>query len=123
MNKTVKILSIVLTIIAIALLVFTIAQPVVFAEITPGSLKGSSVNTTEMQTVGNRIIGFIRAGGIIVSVIMLMVIGIKYMLGSAEEKAEYKKSLMPYVIGAVLLLTASVVAGAIYNAVYNVGSK
>ena len=34
---------------------------------------------------------------------MLAVLGVKYMLGSVEEKAEYKKDLIPYFIGAVLL--------------------
>ena len=35
------------------------------------------------------------------------------MLGSAEEKAEYKKVFMPYLIGAVLLFSAAGIAQAI----------
>ncbi len=31
-------------------------------------------------------------------------------MGSAEEKADYKKSLIPYVVGAALVFTASVFA-------------
>ena len=46
---------------------------------------------------------------------MLVVIGIKYMMGSAEEKAEYKKTLMPYIIGAALVFAASAIAGIIYG--------
>lgn len=41
--------------------------------------------------------------GIIFSVLMPAVIGIKYMLGSVEEKAEYKKDMIPYLVGAGLL--------------------
>mgnify|MGYP000776194846 len=37
------------------------------------------------------------------------------MLGSTEEKAEYKKSMLPYVIGAVFVFASSAIAGAIYN--------
>ena len=37
------------------------------------------------------------------------------MMGSAEEKAEYKKSLMPYVIGAGLVFSASAIAQIIYD--------
>ena len=37
------------------------------------------------------------------SVVALMIIGVKYMLGSVEEKAEYKKTMRPYVIGAFML--------------------
>lgn len=41
------------------------------------------------------------------------------MMGSAEEKAEYKKTLMPYFIGAVLIFAASAFAQAIYSFVSN----
>ena len=44
-----------------------------------------------------------------------MVIGIKYMMGSAEEKAEYKKTMIPYLIGAVLLFAAVNLATYIYG--------
>ena len=33
----------------------------------------------------------------------LMILAIKYMLGSVEEKAQYKKTMFPYVIGCVLI--------------------
>ncbi|MEI3401230.1 MAG: hypothetical protein V8R51_02250 [Clostridia bacterium] len=39
--------------------------------------------------------------GIVLSVVILIILGIKYMMGSAEEKAEYKKTMIPYLIGAV----------------------
>ena len=50
-----------------------------------------------------------------VSVIVLVVLGIKYMMGSAEEKAEYKRTLLPYVIGAGLVFAASAIAGIIFG--------
>ena len=34
----------------------------------------------------------------------MAIIGLKFMFGSIEEKAEYKKSLFPYVVGCVLLV-------------------
>ena len=37
------------------------------------------------------------------------------MMGSAEEKAEYKKVMIPYLIGAVLIFAAPYIAGAIYT--------
>ena len=37
------------------------------------------------------------------------------MMGSAEEKAEYKKTLLPYIIGAAMVFGASVLTGVIYN--------
>ena len=44
-----------------------------------------------------------------------MVIGIKYMMGSLEERASYKKSMLPYVIGAIMLFAAVNLTAFIYN--------
>lgn len=70
---------------------------------------------TGVTTVGNTILGIIQVAGIILSVGCLMVLGIKYMMGSAEEKAEYKKTFIPYLIGALLLFAASALVKAIYS--------
>lgn len=35
------------------------------------------------------------------------------MIGSAEEKAEYKKTMIPYLVGAVILFAAVNIAGAV----------
>ena len=37
------------------------------------------------------------------------------MMGSAEEKAEYKKTMMPYIVGAALIFAASALAQVIYQ--------
>ena len=42
------------------------------------------------------------------------------MMGSAEEKAEYKKTLLPYVIGAVLVFAAAAIASMIYGVANNI---
>ena len=75
---------------------------------------------TSATNIGNKILGIIQVVGIILSVGCLMVLGIKYMMGSAEEKAEYKKTFIPYLIGALLLFAASAFAKTIYNWVTNI---
>ena len=67
-----------------------------------------------VKGLGGKIVGLIRVTGTILSVGILIVLGIKYMMGSAEEKAEYKKTLFPYFIGAVLIFAASNLATVIY---------
>ena len=37
------------------------------------------------------------------------------MMGSAEEKAEYKKTMIPYLVGAILIFAASNLASMIYG--------
>ena len=78
-------------------------------------LTGTQKETESLVKAGNGIIRVISTAGVIVSVIALILLGIKYMMGSVEEKATYKKTLMPYMIGAILVFAASIIAQLIYN--------
>ena len=62
-----------------------------------------TTGTTKIANKGNSIVKVVRVIGTSISVIVLMCIAIKYMVGSVEEKAEYKKTMMPYVIGCFLV--------------------
>lgn len=84
-----------------------------------GGLTGSFSDTGEIQTVGNKVIQIVSTIGSIVSVIVIIVLGIKYMLGSVEEKANYKSSMLPYLIGAVLVFAASLIASTVYKVAIN----
>ena len=68
-------------------------------------------------TIVSRVLGVIQVIGTIVSVVCLMAIGIKYMVGSAEEKATYKKSMIPYIIGAVILFGSSNLLSILYDVI------
>lgn len=76
-------------------------------DMNPDNWKPTSTTETsgteKIQNIGNKIIGPIRVLGSIISVVTLVIIGIKYILGSVEEKAEYKKTMLPYLIGAVIV--------------------
>lgn len=114
--KKSKIISIALMFIIILLLISTIS----FADkYTPGKfgkkISVSDGETGELKDVGGRIVGIIQVIGTIVSVGMLMILGIKYMLGSADQKAEYRKSMTPYIIGSVLIFGATNLTQIIYE--------
>ena len=78
----------------------------------PDSLD-SADNADTLKNIGNDIIGFLQIVGSILSVVVLVVLGIKYMMGSVEERAEYKKSMEPYVLGAVLVFAITNILGII----------
>ena len=104
----------VLNILLISLLVISITSNV-FA-LTPANVTAdTTLDVGNLKTVGDQIVSIIRTVGVIAAVIILMVLGIKYMMGSTEERAEYKKSMLPYVIGAVILFAASTFAQVIYK--------
>ena len=87
--------------------------------LTPANLTGNTTSVSggvsKITEVGNNIIGVLQTVGIVVSVIILIVLGLKYMMGSAEEKAEYKKTMIPYIVGAALIFAASVLAQVVYQ--------
>lgn len=123
----IKFLNIITILIVLFLCIFgikeeTYAQASITAGGTGGGTTGASSfdpdswapsSTTDasgasrLESLGNTIIGAVQVVGSIISVAVLAIIGIKYMTGSVEEKAEYKKTLMPYLIGAILLFGIS----------------
>lgn len=109
-NKLVKIFSILLMVTMLCSITLN-----VFA-LTPSQITSdNTVGTTGIETVGKKIVAVLQTVGIVLSVIILIVLGIKYMMGSAEEKADYKKSMMPYIVGAALIFSASAFAQVIYG--------
>jgi hypothetical protein len=56
--------------------------------------------------IGN-ILGAIQFIGAAFAVGMLIVLGVKYVMASAQEKADLKKGMLSYVIGAVMIGAAS----------------
>ena len=114
MKKTSRILTIILT----AMMLFSIGTTVLAASgaVNPKTgIKSQEVDVSGITTLGGKLITVISTIGSIAAVLVLIVLGLKYMMGSAEEKAEYKKTLVPYIIGAGLVFAASTIAGAIYG--------
>lgn len=113
MNKTIKAISVLLI---AAMMLFTISTTV-FAVDPNGIISNmnnvNNVDTNSISTIGGQIANILSTIGIIVGVIVLLVLGIKYMMGSTSEKAEYKKTMIPYLVGIVLLLGASGIVKAI----------
>lgn len=78
------------------------------------------VESPTFDKIVNNIVNIFQTVGSIASVVVLVVIGIQYMFGSIEEKAEYKKTMMPYIIGAVMVFGISNITGFIYNIAKNI---
>lgn len=54
--------------------------------------QGNNVDTGSISTIGGQIANILSTIGIIVAVIVLLVLGIKYMMGSASEKQNTKNN-------------------------------
>ena len=107
MKKLVKILPILMVVVAILTAVTPVFAGQKVGDVT---INPDSKSANKISGISNSILGIIRVVGTVIAVGVLMVIGIKYMMGSAEEKAEYKKTMIPYAIGAILLFAAVTIA-------------
>lgn len=115
MNKVIKIVYM----LVIAVMLISTVTPVFGSMIQPGSITPSYDNTAtnDLQSIAGKVMGLIRNIAVIAGVILLMVIGVKFMMGSAEEKAEYKKSLVPLVVGIVVVMAATQIVTMIFGIV------
>lgn len=110
------------TIIMIVLL-FTI-YTVSIATINPNDFKPNITSEDIPEnavTMVNRIVTTLTILGTTISIIMVVAVGFKYMVGSIEERAEYKKTMIPMLIGAFMIFGTSWMVKFIYNLVNRVG--
>lgn len=63
----------------------------------------NSEDADKVEKAAGKIVAVITNIGIVLSILIPSILGIKYMVGSADEKAEYKKGMVPYLVGATLL--------------------
>ena len=84
----------------------------------PGNLTASDYNKP-FQFAGT-ILNAIWVVGIVIAVVAVIVLGLKYMMGSLEERAEYKKNMLPIIIGIVILVSSTTIVSMIYNFMLNV---
>ena len=108
------------SIIFVIAIMIILSTTVVNAALTPGSLKPTAGDLTgngvaSIGDMGRKVVGIVQTVGVVVAVVILLVLGIKYMMGSAEEKAEYKKSMIPYIVGAVLIFASTTVVNIVYE--------
>ena len=97
-------------IILIATITFALIPTFANATINPNDYKPGNIDNSDLQpmtNIVNPIIAVLRYGGIGISIIVLMILGIKYMVGSVSEKAEYKKTMIVYIIGVALLISTT----------------
>lgn len=74
----------------------------------PDTMKGSPTNTSNKAgSLMNQILGIVQVVAMGVAVIMLVVLAIKYVSAAPGEKADIKKSMIIYVVGAILLFGAT----------------
>lgn len=96
---------------------------VAFASTATGTGKGDtaagipSITTYsgDATALAGKVLGFVQFVAYAIALGMLIYVGIKYVMASANEKADLKSALVKYVIGAIIIAGASTILGWIMN--------
>lgn len=107
-------------IVALLVILVTISiMPTVNATINPDNYKPNDLNYQQDTMIAfkkaRNIMTAITTTGVVVSIVTVMVLGIKYMIGSVEERAEYKKTMIPILVGMIMLFCTSTIVSIIYR--------
>lgn len=106
-----KIIARIISIVFIIIYILSFTTTVLGQEIDPIAVIGngpdpSSGGVTSLYQLGNTILGILQYIGVGVAVIATLMLAMKYMYTSPDEKAEVKKKLIPYIIGGFLVFGA-----------------
>ena len=118
MKKTIKIISILFL---LTLLVFSTTTYVqADIDIKPDEYKPEKITAQEggraIEMTG-KILRIVRTLGVVAAMVVLSIIGLKYMLASLDEKANYKENMIPYIVGCALLILCTTLPSIIYSIV------
>ncbi len=110
MNK--KVLTAITVLLMLTAIVFAFVSPVLGAPTAPNpkdnySQGDTSDAKTAAENIVSALIDIFQVVGVGVAIIMLVMLAIQYLSAAPNEKAEIKKSVSIYVLGAVLLFAAS----------------
>lgn len=70
----------------------------------------------EISQKGTTILNAISWVGYAMSLMMIVIVGVKYILASAEGKASLKKSMISWIIGAFIVFAATTIVGWVVSA-------
>lgn len=104
--------------IALVIIISFILVNNVFATVDPSEYEPNpEIRGRKFIAKSKAVLGWIQYLGIIISILALAIIGVKYMFSSVEGKAEYKKTMIPYIVGCFMLMGISVVIALIENVI------
>lgn len=97
----------------IFMFVLTFFQTISFAgeKIDPDDYKTDVKydDATYIFDKGGQMLKVVRNIAAIVSVVTISIIGLRYMVGSVEQKAEYKQTMFPVAVGCILVASLSAI--------------
>ena len=104
-KRIVKILTIILMVFALV----NITNFVYADDINTEDIAGiyTKDGVSDLDTKTGKILSIVQIAGTAISLVALLILGMKYMLSSPNDKATIKEKMVPYVIGVIIFFAAS----------------
>lgn len=104
-------------ILVIILTIFFIPNSHTFASSVGGVISGADdfittgkgeeqISSENLKNLSDEIYNVLLAIGVVVAVIVGLILGIQFMMGSVEQKSKIKEALVPYIAGCVVIFGA-----------------
>jgi len=82
----------------------------------PGDTTEADIDSSFVTDYAGRFSGFLYGLAILIAVVCVTYLGLKYIVGGAFEKADYKKDVIPMVIGIGIVVFLGTILKIIANA-------
>ena len=104
-KRIVKILTIILMVVALVNITNFVYADDINTEDFAGIYTKDGVSDLDNKT--GKILSIVQIAGTAISLVALIILGMKYMLSSPDDKATIKEKIVPYVIGVIIFFAAS----------------
>lgn len=74
--------------------------------IATGTDAENKLKTTDMKNFSDTIYSVLLTLGIILAVVFAVILGIQYMMAAAEDKAQIKEAMIPFIVGCIIIFGA-----------------
>ncbi len=114
--KNKKIFAIIIIFILTIILFASVSKVQASEEIVNWNFNMDQPVPSKITDVAGFIIKLLRNMSIIITILVITILGIQYMLGSVEEKANYKKTSINIIIGVVFITLVTSIVDVIFSA-------
>lgn len=124
MKKVVKIFIILIIIILttkIQVKAFSMDDVMTRAKEFTSSSSSARIPESNIKDLSNSVYNILFVIGVAAAVVFAAVLGVKFIIGSAEEQAEVKKFIVPYIVGCIIVFGAFGIWAALVNTMQSTG--
>ena len=65
-----------------------------------------TISTDDMKDISDGIYNVLLTIGIIIAILIASILGIQFMIATAEDKAKIKESIIPFIVGCIVVFGA-----------------